>query len=147
MSYKSKSDSAIDFYFTSKFVEIWGRTNIWIFLEGKITKRHFPLKENRVNNKLELVHSDLYGPMNIQDRGGFEFFVNFIDYCSKYGYICLLHYTSACIDKFKEFNTETDKQRGEHINTLQLERDGEFLSVEFIKYLVELDIISKYYIP
>ena len=35
------------------------------YLEGKMTKRPFPSKENRVNDKLELIHSDLCGPMNI----------------------------------------------------------------------------------
>ena len=59
-------------------------------LEGKMTKRPFPSKGNRVNDKLELIHSDLCGPMNIQARGGYEYFVTFIDDYSKYGYIYLL---------------------------------------------------------
>ena len=48
-------------------------------LEGKMTKRPFPSKGNRVSDKLELIHSDLCGPMNIQVRGGYEYFVTFID--------------------------------------------------------------------
>ncbi|RVW37486.1 Retrovirus-related Pol polyprotein from transposon TNT 1-94 [Vitis vinifera] len=48
-------------------------------LEGKMTKRPFPLKGNRANNVLELIHSDLCGPMSVQARGGFEYFVTFTD--------------------------------------------------------------------
>ena len=54
-------------------------------LESKMTKRPFAAKDNRSNEVLELVHSDLCGPMNIKAsmnikvRGGFEYFITFID--------------------------------------------------------------------
>ncbi|RVX02180.1 Retrovirus-related Pol polyprotein from transposon TNT 1-94 [Vitis vinifera] len=72
-------------------------------LEGKMTKRPFPLKGNRVNDVLELIHSDLCGPMSVQARGGFEYFVTFIDDYSRYGYIYLLRRKSECFEKFKAF--------------------------------------------
>ncbi|RVW36801.1 Retrovirus-related Pol polyprotein from transposon TNT 1-94 [Vitis vinifera] len=37
-------------------------------LEGKMTNRPFPLKGNRANDVLELIHSDLCGPMSVQAR-------------------------------------------------------------------------------
>ena len=49
------------------------------YLEGKMTKRPFAAKGNRSKEVLELVHSNLCGPMNIQVRGGFEYFITFID--------------------------------------------------------------------
>ena len=48
-------------------------------LKGKMIKRPFAAKGNRLKEVLELVHSDLCGPMNIQVRGGFEYFITFID--------------------------------------------------------------------
>ncbi|KAL8093711.1 hypothetical protein AgCh_035549 [Apium graveolens] len=59
-------------------------------LEGKMTNRPFKAKGNRAKQLLELVHSDLCGPMNIQARGGYEYFVTFIDDYSRYGYVYLL---------------------------------------------------------
>ena len=44
-------------------------------LEGKMTKRPFPAKGNRAKDVLELIHSDVCGPMNTQARGGFEYFI------------------------------------------------------------------------
>ena len=38
-------------------------------LEGKMTKRPFRSKGNRAEGVLELVHSDVCGPMNIRARG------------------------------------------------------------------------------
>ena len=48
-------------------------------LEGKMTKRSFTGKGLRAKEPLELVHSDLCGPMNVRARGGYEYFINFID--------------------------------------------------------------------
>ena len=116
-------------------------------LEGKMTKRPFPSKGNRVNDKLELIHSDLCDPMNIQARGGYEYFVTFIDDYSKYGYIYLLRRTSECFDKFKEFKAETEKRHGIYIKSLRSDRGGEYLSNDFISYLSEQGITSQMSAP
>ena len=49
------------------------------FLEGKITKRPFNAKGKRAQDLLELVHSDVHGPMSTQTRGGYEYFITFTD--------------------------------------------------------------------
>ena len=56
-------------------------------LEGKMTRRPFTAKCYRAKEQLELLHSDLCGPMTIQARGGFEYFITFIDDYSRYEYI------------------------------------------------------------
>jgi hypothetical protein len=43
-------------------------------LEGKMTKIAFGAKGNRASEVLELVHSDVCGPMPIQVRGGLRVF-------------------------------------------------------------------------
>ena len=54
-------------------------------LEGKMTKRLFRSKGNRAKEVLELVHTDVCGPMSTEARGGFRYFVTFIDDYSKIG--------------------------------------------------------------
>ena len=54
-------------------------------LEGKMTKRSFIGKCQKVQECLELVHTDVCEPLNIQARGGFEYFITFIDEHSRYG--------------------------------------------------------------
>ena len=48
-------------------------------LEGKMTKRPFSEKGERSKEPLQLVHSDVYGQLSVQTRGGYEYFVTFID--------------------------------------------------------------------
>ena len=48
-------------------------------LEGKMTKRSFSAKGTRAKEPLQLVHSDVCGPVSVQTRGGYEYFITFID--------------------------------------------------------------------
>ena len=75
-------------------------------LEGKMTMRPFKAKGYRAKEVLELVHSDLCGPLSTSARGGYEYFVTFIDDYSRYGYIYLMHHKSETFEKFKEFKAE-----------------------------------------
>ena len=53
-------------------------------------KRPFNAKGRRAQELLELIHSDVYGPMLIQARGGYEYFITFIDDYSRFGYVYLM---------------------------------------------------------
>ncbi|KAL8134929.1 hypothetical protein AgCh_009805 [Apium graveolens] len=117
------------------------------FLEGKMTNRPFKAKGNRAKQVLELVHSDLCGPMNIQEKGGYEYFVTFIDDYSRYGYVYLLRRKSECFDKFKEYKAKTEKRINKSIKSLRSDRGGEYLLGEFREYLSENGIESQLTAP
>ena len=70
-------------------------------LEGKMTKRSFNSKGNRAIECLELIHSDVCGPFNIQARGGYEYLVTFTDDYSCFGHIYLMRHKSETFNKFK----------------------------------------------
>jgi len=76
-------------------------------LEGKVLKKPFTDKGYRAKEPLELVNSDLCGPMTTRAREGFEYFVMFIDEYSRYGYIYPMHRKSECFEKFKKYRAET----------------------------------------
>ena len=78
-------------------------------LEGKMTKRPFPAKGNKTNTLLELVHTDVCGPINIRARGGYQYFITFTDDHSRYGYVYLMQHKSEAFEKFKEFRDEVEK--------------------------------------
>ena len=59
-------------------------------LEGKITKRPFNVKGKRALKLLDLVHTDVYGPMSIHAKGVYEYFIIFTDEYSRYGYVYLM---------------------------------------------------------
>ena len=70
-------------------------------LEGKMTKRSFNAKGNRAKDLLELVHSDVCGPMSVQARGGYEYFITFTNDHSRFGYVYLMKQKSETFEKFK----------------------------------------------
>ena len=111
-------------------------------LEGKMTKRPFSSKGNRAQGLLDLVHTDVCGPMSIRAREGYRYFVTFIDDYSRYGYTYLLRHKSETFDRFKEFKAEAEKQLDRNIKSLRSDRGGEYLSREFIEYLAQTEITS-----
>ena len=62
----------------------------------------FKVKDYRAKEVLDFIHTDLCGPMSTSARGGYEYFITFIDDYSRYGYIYLMRHKSEAFEKFKE---------------------------------------------
>ena len=116
-------------------------------LEGKMTERSFNSKGNRAVECLELIHSDVCGPFNIQAREGYEYFVTFTDDHSRFGHVYLMRHKSETFVKFKEYKALVEKQLGKVIKTLRSDRGGEYLSGEFEDFLKEEGIVSQLTAP
>ena len=93
------------------------------------------------------MHSDVYGPMSIQARGGYEYFITFTDDYSRFGYVYLMKRKSEAFEKFKEFRVEVENQLSKRTNAIQSDRDGEYLLGDFKDYLTENGIISQLTAP
>jgi hypothetical protein len=63
-------------------------------LHRKMTKAPFTSQSERMSDLLGLVHTDVCGPMSSVSRGGFQYFITFIDDFSRYGYIYLMRHKS-----------------------------------------------------
>ena len=87
------------------------------------------------------------GPINVQARGGYEYFVTFIGDYSRYGYIYLMQKKSDTFGKFKEFQAEAEKQLNKLIKTLRSDLGGEYLDNEFLDHLIENGILSQLTAP
>ena len=116
-------------------------------IQGKMTKAPFIGVGHRATDLLELIHSDVYGPMYHTAMGGFRYFVIFIDDLSRYGYVFLIKHKSETFEKFKEFRNEVEKQTGMYIKCLRSDRGGEYMSSEFSDYLKENGILAQYSPP
>ncbi|KAA0040448.1 gag/pol protein [Cucumis melo var. makuwa] len=115
--------------------------------QGKMTKRPFTGKGHRAKEPLELVHSDLCGPMNVKARGGFEYFITFTDDYSRYGYVYLMQHKSEALEKFKEYKTEVENALSKTIKTFLSDRGGEYMDLKFQNYLMECRIVSQLSAP
>ena len=116
-------------------------------IRGKMTKAPFTGVGHRATDLLELVHSDVCGPMSQTAHSGFLYFVTFTDDVSRYGYVYLMKHKSETFEKFKEFRNEVEKQTGQYIKCLRSDRGGEYMSGEFTDYLKENGILAQYTPP
>ena len=108
-----------------------------------MTIKYFKTEGYRAKEVLDLVHTDIYGPMSTSVRGDYEYFISFIDDYSRYGYIYMMHHKSEAFDKFKEYKAEVEKYRGKSIKCLQSDRGGKYLLVEFRQFLEDHGITPK----
>ena len=54
-------------------------------LMGKMTKTPFSGTMERATDLLEIIHTDVCGPMSVETRGGYRYFLTFTDDLSRYG--------------------------------------------------------------
>ena len=87
-------------------------------LMGKMTKTPFSGTMEQATDLLEIIHTDVCGPMNIEARGGYRYFLTFTDDLSRYGYIYLMKHKSETLKKFKEFQSEVENRRNKKIKFL-----------------------------
>ena len=112
-----------------------------------MTKSPFNAKDRRAQVLLELVHLDVCGPMSIQARGGYEYFITFTDDYSRFGYVYLMKWKFETFKKFKEFRAEVENQLGKRIKTIRSDCGGEYLIGDFKDYLIENGIVSQLTAP
>ena len=112
-------------------------------LMGKMTKTPFTGFPERAADLLELIHTDVCGPMSTTARGGFQYFITFTDDFSRYGYVYLMKHKSETFEKFKEFQSEVENQCGKKIKALRSDRGGEYLSHEFSNHLKSCGIVPQ----
>ena len=89
----------------------------------------------RSSEKLQLVHSDVCGPMPTESLGGHRYFVTFIDDYTRCCAVYLMKHRSEVLAKFKEFEAITTSDCGQKIGALRTDNGGEYISAEFNEYL------------
>ena len=112
-------------------------------LLGKMKKDPFTRPSARANELLDLIHTDVCGPLSSDARGGYKYFITFTDDFSRYGYVYLMRHKSESFEMFKSFQNEVQNKLGKTIKALQSDRGGEYLSQEFDDHLRTCGIISQ----
>jgi hypothetical protein len=105
-----------------------------------------PYKESKFKAKepLELVHSDVFGPVKQPSIGGMRYMVTFIDDFSRYVWVFFMKEKSDTFSKFKEFRESAEGEVGKKIGCLRTDNGGEYSSSEFSQYLRECQIRHQY---
>ena len=84
-----------------------------------MTNSLFSRTRERATELIELVHTNVCGPMSTQARGGFSYFITFTNDLPRYGHVYLMKYKSETFEKFREYKNEVEKQLGKSIKILR----------------------------
>ncbi|KAL0457783.1 UNVERIFIED_CONTAM: Retrovirus-related Pol polyprotein from transposon TNT 1-94 [Sesamum latifolium] len=112
-----------------------------------MTKKPFVGQSKLASGLLNLIHTDVCGPLNTLTRGGYSYFITFTDDRSRYGYVYLMRYKYEALGRFKEYRLEVENQISRKIKTLRSDRGGEYVNGEFIYHLKENEILSQWTPP
>uniref|UniRef100_H3H9Q4 Integrase catalytic domain-containing protein n=1 Tax=Phytophthora ramorum TaxID=164328 RepID=H3H9Q4_PHYRM len=115
---------------------------------GKQTRvSYMKSSPNRAKHVLEVVHSDVCGPMQTPTFGGKRYFVTFIDDKSHFCVVYLLRNKSEVAAKFAEFVAFAETQTGKRVQTLRSDNGGEYTSGAMAKFCADRGIVQKFTPP
>ncbi|WVZ58992.1 hypothetical protein U9M48_009202 [Paspalum notatum var. saurae] len=101
----------------------------------------FPKKAKfRAQDPLELVHGDLCGPIRLATHGGRRYFLLLMDDHSRYMWLRLLTTKDQAAEAIKEIKARAKAETGKKLRVLRTDRGGEFTSLEFGQYCVEVGV-------
>ena len=110
-------------------------------LAGKLHRGPIPsVASHRATRLLELVHSDLHGPLPVTSRHGYRYWIMFIDDTSRFWYVVLLKNKSEAFAAFRQFKAYAENHTNARIRSFRDDKGGEYMSTEFNQFLVDSGI-------
>ena len=97
----------------------------------------WPIKQHRVSfrssfpsrksNVLDLIHSDVCGPLKVRSHGGALYFVTFIDDHSRKVWAYTLKTKDQVLDVFKYFQAKVERETGKKLKCVRSDNGGEYI--------------------
>ncbi|KAJ4813156.1 polyprotein [Rhynchospora pubera] len=99
---------------------------------GKHPKSSFPKEASyRAKKPLELIHTDICGPITPNSLGKHRYFITFVEDFSRRTWVYFLKEKSEAFAVFKKFKVLVEKLNGNYIKAVRSDRGGEYISKEF----------------
>ena len=86
------------------------------------------------SRKLQLIHSDVCGPISPSSHSNKRYILSFVDDYSHKTWVYFLHAKFETFSAFKSFKARVEKEAHATITCLRTDRGGEFTSEEFANY-------------
>lgn len=109
-------------------------------IKGKQQRQPFPHSKTRSKEILQMVHSDVCGPMENTSIGGLKYFLTFIDDFSRKTFVYFLKEKSQVKESFIEFKNLVENQTGKRIKVLRSDNGREYVNKDFERYMKESGI-------
>ncbi|KAK3892176.1 hypothetical protein Pcinc_003967 [Petrolisthes cinctipes] len=112
---------------------------------GKMSKSTNRKPDKRATRNLDLVHSDLAGPMNVVGKGGFKYAITFVDDHSGAYMVYLMKEKSDTVSATEKFLADSAPYGS--VKRLQTDNGGEYISKKFKSLMVKHKIKQEYSAP
>lgn len=99
-------------------------------------RNNFPQTATCRYEPLELVHSDLHGPLP-PSPDGYKYWITFTDDCTRFRRTYVLQTKGQAFDALKQYHAWAEKQTGYVLRELQDDKGGEYMSNVFRDYCLE----------
>ena len=86
---------------------------------------------------LQLIHSDVHGPLPVRSRHHARYWITFIDDFSRFWAVLPLKDKSGALDAFKQFKALAENQLNRKIKALRDDKGGEYMSLEWEAFCAE----------
>ncbi|KMQ86103.1 retrovirus-related pol polyprotein from transposon tnt 1-94 [Lasius niger] len=104
---------------------------------GKHARKPFPISERRASKKLELLHSDLCGPMSIPSIGGARYLLTLIDDHSRMIFGYFIKSKDQVLSTFKDFKVMIENQSEEKIKCIRTDNGREYVNKDYTNFLTQ----------
>lgn len=102
------------------------------------------MPSSRTSTPLELLHSDLCGPMPTKSISGSRYFLTITDDFSRFIWVYFLKTKGKTLSKFKAFKTIIELQTSFRIKAIRSDRGGEYTSQAFQQFCEETGIVRQF---
>lgn len=142
-AYMNKMQNAVEGFNLQGKVDHISKSSCKVCCEGKQCRLPFPNEGNRSDTLLNIVHTDICGPMEVESIGGSRYYLLFVDDFSRMAFIYFIKNKNEALKCFKEFKAKVENQLGKKIKILRSDNGREFCNNQFDDYLKENGIIHQ----
>ncbi|GJS62986.1 retrotransposon protein, putative, ty1-copia subclass, partial [Tanacetum coccineum] len=107
---------------------------------GKSHRVSFGVGRHTTQGVIDYVHSDLWGPSQVESLGGKRYFLSIIDDYSRRVWVYILRFKHEAFGKFKEWKQLVENQTGRTVKKLRTDNGLEFCNREFEQLCIESGI-------
>lgn len=112
-------------------------TKCTVCVKGKHSRAPFNEPGTRANKQLELVHTDVCGPMLVKSLGGARYFVSFIDDFSRKVHIYILKTKAEGFNKFVLYKKMVENELDLKIKSVRSDNGTEFVNKNFSEFFAK----------
>lgn len=114
---------------------------------GKMSRQPYKGIRTKASRPLELIHTDVCGPIDPVTWDGFKYFLTFTDDYTHFVMVYLLKNKYEVYEKFSEYQKLVTNQLNAQILRVRCDNGGEYISSDFKRFCTDRGIKIEYTVP